>query len=290
MSTHPRTHTVSTGETLSGIAQQFGLTLGEIMAVNLSITDPDVIEAGQTVVIPSRGGGEAPPAVLTATHIYTVRRGDLLSVIARRYEVDLRALLAANREITDPDLIRPGQQIVIPGRGGSAPDEADDAEPTVSADGPNAVLARCRPTGASGRTARQDRLRVTGVEASRQMAATDARMVLPYMSKFDAAGRAHNLPPALLAGIASRESRGGAVLDRNGEGDNGHGFGLMQVDNRNPFPVVREGGPFGQPHIDQATEILASKLAQVRRELPNLSQEEQLQTAVSRYGTVARIA
>jgi hypothetical protein len=73
------------------------------------------------------------------------------------------------------------------------------------------------------------------------------------------------------------------VLDSNGEGDGGHGFGLMQVDNRNPFPVAREGGPAGQPHINQATRILHDKVDAVKQKFPNLSLVAQLQTAVSRY-------
>jgi LysM repeat protein/peptidoglycan hydrolase-like protein with peptidoglycan-binding domain len=253
------------------------------MAANLSIIDPDVIAVGQTIVIPSAREENARPTVIAETRIYTVRRGDTLSIIAKRYDLALNKLLEANREIEDPDRIRLGQQIIIPAGELRQPGDPVERTSVPSSGDSNAILARCRPAGASGRTARQDKLRVTGVEASKRMAETDARMVLPYMSKFDEAARLHNLPPALLAGIASRESRGGAVLDRNGEGDHGHGFGLMQVDNRNPFPVAREGGPFGQPHINQATGILADKLAAVKRSFPNLSEEEQLQTAVSRY-------
>lgn len=288
MSRQPQTHTVNANETLSGIAGRFGLTLADIMAANLNITDPDVIAVGQTIHIPGEGGARVPTALVAESHIYTVRSGDTMGVIARRYEIDLNELLDANREIKNPDRIRAGQQIIIPARGGTQPDEPQEVVTGQPANDSNAILARCNPTGASARTARQDKLRVTGVEASKRMAETDARMVLPYMTKFDEAGRAHGLPPALLAAIASRESRGGAVLDRNGEGDHGHGFGLMQVDNRNPFEVVREGGPFGQPHINQAAKILADKLAEVKRNFPNLSEEEKLQTAVSRYNGGAR--
>ncbi|HEX7956020.1 MAG TPA: LysM peptidoglycan-binding domain-containing protein, partial [Pyrinomonadaceae bacterium] len=241
-----RTHTVSAGETLSAIAREAGLTLAEIMAANLNIKDPDVVAVGQTIFIPSSSaGGPAAAVAVAETRIYTVRGGDTLGVIARRYGVEVAELLAANN-IANPDRIRAGQQLTIPVKGapaepkprpaeaapqnGGGQPQAVEARPQ-NGGGPagadaNAILARCRPSGASERTARQDRLTVTGVAASRRMAATDARMVLPYMSKFDEAARAHGLPPALLAGIASRESRGGAILARDGTGDNGHGFGL----------------------------------------------------------------
>ncbi|MGH8563588.1 MAG: hypothetical protein ACREXW_05670 [Gammaproteobacteria bacterium] len=86
----------------------------------------------------------------------------------------------------------------------------------------------------------------------------------------------------MLAAIASRESRGGNIL-KDGFGDHGRGFGIMQVDIGNPFRVVQDGGPAGQPHINQATGILKDKLLTVKKKFPDLSDVEQLQAAVSRY-------
>jgi peptidoglycan hydrolase-like protein with peptidoglycan-binding domain len=45
---------------------------------------------------------------------YTVRRGDTLSGIARKKGVSLNALIAANPQITNPNLIHPGQGLRIP--------------------------------------------------------------------------------------------------------------------------------------------------------------------------------
>lgn len=47
---------------------------------------------------------------------YTVRGGDNLSAIARRAGISLLDLVAANPQIADPDLIRAGQKIKIPGK------------------------------------------------------------------------------------------------------------------------------------------------------------------------------
>ena len=124
---------------------------------------------------------------------------------------------------------------------------------------------------------------IRGVKASEIMAETDRSRVMAHKGKFKAAARNFNLPPALLAAIASRESRGGNALNAQGFGDGGHGFGIMQVDDRNPFPVVTKDGPFGQPHIEQATKILKQKLEKVESETIALSDSAQLQTAVSRY-------
>lgn len=304
MSSNQRTHTVVSGETLAAIAAQAGLTLAEIMAANLDIKNPDIIAVGQVIVLPLKGGDAAPAVVEAEMNIYTVRSGDSLAVIARRYELDLPTLLAANANITDPNRIRAGQQIVIPvkvppqpkpqsgnsggnsdarPRNGGGRTQVVESEAAAAGEDPNAILARCPTTGASELTSRPERLSFAGVRASRTLAETDARHVLPFMSKFDEAARPHGLPPALLAAIASRETHGGTILAKDGTGDHGHGFGLMQVDNRSGAPTVREGGPFGQPHINQATGILADKLNAVRRQFPTLTPEQQLVTAASRY-------
>src|SRR5258706_4279347 len=139
----------------------------------------------------------------------------------------------------------------------------------------HAILDLCQPAVASVKTARQDHW-PGGVASSETMANTDRNRVMAHKEKFKVAALDHNLPPALLAAIASRESRGGAVL-KNGFGDGGHGFGIMQVDDRNPFPVQHDGRPPGQPHINPATQIPANKLAPVKQSLPDLSAVEQLE-------------
>ncbi|MFC4728142.1 glycoside hydrolase family protein [Coralloluteibacterium thermophilus] len=60
--------------------------------------------------------GTPPPGGST----YTVRPGDTLSGIAAAHGVTLQALLAANPEIANPDLIQVGQVIRIPAPGASA--------------------------------------------------------------------------------------------------------------------------------------------------------------------------
>ena len=47
-----RTHTVARGETLWGIAQAWGVTLGELLAKNPQLKNPNVIQPGQVLVMP----------------------------------------------------------------------------------------------------------------------------------------------------------------------------------------------------------------------------------------------
>ena len=47
-----RTHTVAQGETLWGIAQAWGVTLGELLAKNPQLKNPNVIQPGQVLRMP----------------------------------------------------------------------------------------------------------------------------------------------------------------------------------------------------------------------------------------------
>lgn len=169
---------------------------------------------------------------------------------------------------------------------------AEDAAPVNVAD-PTGILSAVHPTGASALTARQEGLRKGGVASSQTIAARDYKRVLEsndLRHKFEVAGQKYDIPPALLAAIASRETHGGSVLARNGTGDHGHGFGVLQVDDRSHRPDRSEGA-YGQAHINQAAAIFDRGLDKVKQDFPNLSPELQLQTAVSRYnGGSGRVA
>lgn len=56
----PVTYTVQAGDTLSGIAQEHDVSLEALIAVN-NLADPDVLNIGQTLIIPSEDTDAAPP-------------------------------------------------------------------------------------------------------------------------------------------------------------------------------------------------------------------------------------
>jgi LysM repeat protein len=103
------THEVKAGETLSGIAQQYGISAASLAAAN-NITVNDVIRIGQQLVIP---GLSRQAALEAGAARHTVAAGESLSTIAQQYGVSTSALMAFN-DITDPNKILVGQVLLIP--------------------------------------------------------------------------------------------------------------------------------------------------------------------------------
>jgi LysM repeat protein len=112
------TYTVVPGDTLSGIAARYGTSVSSLVQANPQIVDPDLIYPGQVLTIP---GSSIPspfdpviPDTGTGERTYTVRRGDTLSTVAARYGSTVSAITQRNPQITNPDLIYPGQVIIVP--------------------------------------------------------------------------------------------------------------------------------------------------------------------------------
>ncbi|MER2600314.1 MAG: LysM peptidoglycan-binding domain-containing protein [Caldilineales bacterium] len=104
-------YTVSTGDTLSGIAELFGVTWEEIAAAN-NMEAPYMIYRGQRLVIP---GVEAMPTAPAAGNSikHVVQEGETLLGIAVQYGTTSQAIMQANG-MSDPDFLRVGQELIIP--------------------------------------------------------------------------------------------------------------------------------------------------------------------------------
>ncbi|WJM86908.1 N-acetylmuramoyl-L-alanine amidase AmiB [Dickeya chrysanthemi] len=120
-------HTVATGETLSGIATRYGVSMDAIREINR--LKKDVVWVGQRLKIPagassvatakaaSKGKNAAtapaPQAKKSATVIkHKVVRGDTLSDIAARYGVSMKAIQQANN--LSSGTVQLGQTLIIP--------------------------------------------------------------------------------------------------------------------------------------------------------------------------------
>jgi nucleoid-associated protein YgaU len=62
----PQQYTVVSGDTLTSIAAQFGVTVDEVLAANPQIGDPDALQIGDVLTIPVPGSGSPSPSGATS--------------------------------------------------------------------------------------------------------------------------------------------------------------------------------------------------------------------------------
>ncbi len=114
-----QTHTVTRGQTLSGIAARYDVTQSSLQGAN-GITNANLIRIGDRLTIP---GADAPVPAAPVTPapetnvagVHVVERGDVLGVIASKYGVSVRAIVSEN-DLRNANHIVVGQALVIPGR------------------------------------------------------------------------------------------------------------------------------------------------------------------------------
>jgi LysM repeat protein/SOS response regulatory protein OraA/RecX len=125
--------TIESGDTLSEIAAENGVTVDDLLDANPGITDADVIYAGDTINIPSGGGsgsgsgsggsgsgsgsgGGSGSTVSGPVNInYTVSSGDTLSELAVANNTTIAAIAAANGiAMSDVNDINIGDSLTIP--------------------------------------------------------------------------------------------------------------------------------------------------------------------------------
>lgn len=107
------TYTVKSGDTLSKIAGAHGITLQQLLSVN-SISNPNLIKIGQVIKIPAKGSTTTPTKPTTPTTVkYTVKKGDTLYAIAKKYHVTVQQLVSTNK-LPNANVLRIGQVLTIP--------------------------------------------------------------------------------------------------------------------------------------------------------------------------------
>jgi LysM repeat protein len=104
-----RTHVVQPGENLFRISLHYGMSYESVAAAN-GIINPDLIYIGQALTIPAEGTAPAEPTE-EGTHV--VQPEENLFRIALKYGVTVEAIAVAN-DISNVNLIYPGQELVIP--------------------------------------------------------------------------------------------------------------------------------------------------------------------------------
>lgn len=126
------TYTVTEGDSLSGIADAFGVDLQTIIAAN-GLYGSYVLQPGQQLIIPGGNPANAPSnSTAPSGETYTVQPGDSVSQIADAFGISLSSIIGAN-DLSDPSTVQPGQKLVIPGVSGDSGSSAPAAQSSQSA-------------------------------------------------------------------------------------------------------------------------------------------------------------
>ncbi len=111
-------YTASRKDNLKQLARRFGSSAGELAELNgLNVKDRI---AGRSLIIPVKqsvnfaqeGRREAPGADAAALTYYTVRKGDTLHSLARRFNVSVKVLTAWNN-LKHAVALKPGKRLIV---------------------------------------------------------------------------------------------------------------------------------------------------------------------------------
>lgn len=245
-SAHGGSYVVQANDTLSAIALRYHSSVGELMRLN-GISDPDHLQAGQFLVVPSGAYGtwtapagdtdrwadrDRSPQIVPADQTqaatyassgagtsYIVAGGDTLSALSSRFGVSMATLAAANG-IDRPDLVRIGQRLLIPARTSAGASITPAATLRLAPATSTPLPTTATMTGASTTT-------IAG--GSNLGATSDTSLPGPSASQaavgalLSSEAQAYGIDPALVKAVAWQESGWQMVVARDG------GIGVMQL-------------------------------------------------------------
>ncbi len=114
------THSIRRGETLSGLGQRYGVSVRLIRAANPNV-HPRRLRVGGRLVIPLSAAAKArhsasrttsPATTASGSRYHTVRRGESLWAISRRYGVTINQLRTWNG-MKKGEVLRTGKRLVV---------------------------------------------------------------------------------------------------------------------------------------------------------------------------------
>nr|AOT06083.1 g-type lysozyme 2 [Ciona intestinalis] len=112
-----------------------------------------------------------------------------------------------------------------------------------------------------------------------QIPKDDVDELLKLRSSICYAAEKAGVPSALLAGIISRVSGAGRMLNENGYGQ--HGYGVMQIAEKHGADT--KFGPFSRDHILQGAQILHDLMHSIHEKHPGIMMDQQFRGGILAY-------
>jgi lysozyme len=128
-------YTVKSGDTLSGIANQYNTTVNQIVSLN-QLSNPNLIYVGQVLKLKNSqttnsSSSSSSSTAATTVGTYTVKAGDTLSAIASRYSTSSSTLASLN-SLSNPNLIYVGQVLKVSSNASTSSSTSSSANSTVT--------------------------------------------------------------------------------------------------------------------------------------------------------------
>lgn len=128
-------HEVQQGESISELASRYGVSRGQLMQMN-NLTSDD-LSSGQSLIIKKN----TPSAITSKYH--TVKRGETLYSIAKRYGINISKLRELNN--LNNRALSPGQKIIIEQGYNTSPDGTNTYDYAVKQVSPDVVISTPPP-------------------------------------------------------------------------------------------------------------------------------------------------
>lgn len=103
-------HTVAKGETLGVIARKYNVTVKQLVEWN-KLSNPDALSLGQQLRVTVTSNSKSSSSK-SNTKYHTVKDGDTLGAIARKYGVTVKQLVQWNK-LANPDALKLGQKLRV---------------------------------------------------------------------------------------------------------------------------------------------------------------------------------
>ncbi|HEY0827725.1 MAG TPA: LysM peptidoglycan-binding domain-containing protein, partial [Bacilli bacterium] len=106
-------HIVKKGNTLYELSKKYAISLKDLITMNPQIENPDQLEVGMKVIVPSTTEPNVPSKQDIA-HTHIVVQGDSLWALSKKFNVSLQDLIQANKHLKNPNALLTGEKVFIP--------------------------------------------------------------------------------------------------------------------------------------------------------------------------------